>query len=261
MSSLIPNEKCTATASTPDQDTNVAETSQDASAPESHDDTDVGTTATPALIEPTLPTHQPSSLRWWIAVGVGVLVSVPFAFLLSYGAFLMAFLGLFFFALFGIVIGAVMFRVAAPARPVNSASVLVGTTIVVLFCGMFSLIKEARDFPSDIGSKVVEDPRLDIGERTVDEYKAAVAAQVRGYVSQAYAPGGVLGYWKWVATDGTLTPEQLDLLRKRIVMPQKRYVWMARVTLSMALLGFGVSSQTFGLRRRKDEEKQPAPVV
>ena len=55
-----------------------------------------------------------STMRWWLAVLAGVAVTLPVAWLLSFAGTLPFFLGVFFFALFGLLIGAVIYRVAAP---------------------------------------------------------------------------------------------------------------------------------------------------
>src|SRR3990172_853649 len=75
-----------------------------------------------------------SHARWWCATAAGTVVSLPLAWLLSYAAMLPFYLGLFFFMLFGLVIGAVAFRVAAPGRPYHRFAVLAGTTLIVGVC-------------------------------------------------------------------------------------------------------------------------------
>ena len=85
-----------------------------------------------------------TTARWWAGVVAGAIASLPLAWLLSYAAFLMFFLGLFFFALFGLLIGAVVYRVAFGNQPYSRTTVLLGTTILVAVPWTFSIVKEAR---------------------------------------------------------------------------------------------------------------------
>ena len=84
-------------------------------------------------------------VRWWIAVVVGLIVILPFAWLLSHAALLPFFLGLFFFVLFGLLVGAVMHRVASRGRSYCSMSLVPGTTNVVMVGFCVSIAQEARD--------------------------------------------------------------------------------------------------------------------
>ncbi|MBN1489250.1 MAG: hypothetical protein JXA69_04975, partial [Phycisphaerae bacterium] len=55
--------------------------------------------------------------RWAASVIAGLALGLPFAWLLAVLAFLPFYLGLFFFTLIGLLIGAVQFRVGKPAVP------------------------------------------------------------------------------------------------------------------------------------------------
>ena len=85
---------------------------------------------TEALLKKT-----PGQLRWWLALLVAAVVSLPLAVVLSWAAMLPFMLGAFFFMLFGLLIGAVVFRIARPGRPYSMLTVLTGTTLLVLVCG------------------------------------------------------------------------------------------------------------------------------
>ncbi len=207
-----------------------------------------------------------STVRWWLAVGAGVIVSLPIAWLLSHAALLPFFLGVFFFALFGLVIGAVMHRVASPARPYPSTTLVVGTTIVVAFGLVASLASESRDFP---GKMAVEagDKTRDIGNRTINEYRTAVAGDIRRYLREQYPPGGTLGYVRWALASGTLKKGQIAHVNRTLRRPQYKGWWAVRVILSTGLLAFGVGSQTLPLKlvrermvRAMDEVKDAKPT-
>ncbi len=189
--------------------------------------------------------------RWWRAVGLGLVVSMPTAWLLSYAATLPFFLGLFFFVLFGLMIGAVMHRAAAAGRPYGKASLVLGTTVVVIAGWAVSLAKESRDFPADMAA-IAPNLTRDIGGRSVDEFRAAVVADVRRFLRESYPPGGAIGYARWVILSGELKKGQIAGVNRTLRRPQHGLWWAVRVVLSIGLLGFGVGSQTLQLTRRSD---------
>jgi len=204
-----------------------------------------------------------STWRWWLAVAVGVVVSLPFAWLLSYAALLPFFIGLFFFALFGLVIGAAIHRIASPRRPYGRFALVVGTTLVVGVGWVTSVVKESRDFPSDMAVKAGNETRS-IGDRTIEAYRTAVADDIRRFLRERYPPGDTLGYVRWVLTSGELKKGEIADVNRTLQPLQRRFTWAARIVLSIALFAFGVGSQTFLLSkvtersvRARDNVEQP----
>ena len=193
----------------------------------------------------------PSHARWWCATAAGTIVSLPLAWLLSYAAMLPFYLGLFFFMLFGLVIGAVMFRVAAPGRPYHRFAVLAGTTLIVGVCWTLSLVKESRDFPADIAADTVRRTR-DIGRLSADDYRAAVAEEVRTFLCERHPPGGVLGYVRWMLLEGEVKKGAIPSFDQTLRRSPARIGWAVRVVLSIALLAFAIGSQTLPLSRPTD---------
>jgi hypothetical protein len=179
------------------------------------------------------------------------MVSLPLAWLLSYAALLPFYLGLFFFALFGLIIGAVMHRIASAGRPYRRVTLIVGTAIVVAFTWVCSIAKEARDFPNDMACSAAGVTRY-IGDRPIGEWRAEVADKVRRFLREHYPPGGALGYVRWVLVSGELKRGQIEGVDRTLRRSQRGYSWAIRAVLSLALLGFGVSSQTLPMRRATD---------
>jgi len=161
------------------------------------------------------------------------------------------YLGLFFFMLFGLVIGAVTFRIAAPGRPYGRFAVLAGTTLIVSVCWTLSLVKESRDFPADVAADAVRRSR-DIGRRSADDYRAAVAEEVRVFLRERHPPGGVLGYARWMLLEGEMKKGSLPSFDQTLPRSPARIGWAIRVVLSITLLGFAVGSQTLSLSRQSD---------
>lgn len=194
-------------------------------------------------------TQTGSTSRWWCSVLFGLVFSLPFAWLLSYAAALPFFIGMFFFALFGLVIGAAIFRIAIVSAPYPSRSLVIGTTLVVLVAWTITIVKECRDFPVEIAIKVGMQTR-DIGTRSLGEFQIMVADQVRQFLRDQYSPGGIIGYIHWVLTDGHLQVGDIESLRRTISAPQSKFWWAIRAALSIGLLAFGIGSQTLSLKKK-----------
>jgi len=190
-----------------------------------------------------------STARWWWSVLFGVVFSLPFAWLLSYAAALPFFIGMFFFALFGLVIGAAIFRIANVSAPYSSRSLVIGTTFIVLVAWSITIIKESRDFPVEIAINIGNQTR-DIGTQSLGEFHIVVADQVRQFLRDQYSPGGTIGYIHWVLTDGHLQVGDFETLRRTISAPQSKFWWAVRAALSVGLLAFGIGSQTLLLKTK-----------
>lgn len=185
-----------------------------------------------------------------MGVGVGLVVSLPLCWLLSYAGALMFYLGLFFFALFGLIIGAATFRVASVARPYHRKQVIIGTTMLVLVPWSLSMLKEGRDFPNDVAARTVQERSLDLKENSVAAHREIVKSDVRVYLQEQYPPGGISGYMHWVVVDGKISKTDVTSLAKNWRHGQSGFVWVVRVILSLALLTFGVATQTLPMRAK-----------
>jgi len=177
---------------------------------------------------------------------VALVVSLPLAWLLSYAASLPFFLGVFFFALFGLVIGAVVYRIASPARPYGRWTVFLGTTALVAVCWGLSIAKESHDFAVELADEAVRRAR-DIAPRTAAQYRVEVADSIRAYLREHHPPGGILGYVHWTLTRAEIKKGDIPLVEHTLKRSQGRWSWAIRVVLSIGLLAFGVSSQVFPL--------------
>ncbi len=199
------------------------------------------------------PGHAPtgSTARWWLGVTVGTAVSLPFGWLLSHTASLPYYLGLFFFVLFGLVVGAIIHRVAAPRRPYTTGVILAGSTVVVLVGWAFSIAVEGHALPAGLAD-IAARSTLSLGDRTLAEYHDYIADQVRGFLRDDYPPGGTIGYVHWVLTSGEITKGRIESVRRTLRQPQRKVRWAVRVVLSVGLWAFGIASQTLLLRQARD---------
>lgn len=185
--------------------------------------------------------------RFWLGVLVALLVSLPFCWLLSFAALLPFYIGLFFFALFGLVFGAVVCRIAGPRAPYGSGTVLTGTTLLVFAAWGGSIAKESWDLPADLAEQALRRSR-EINGQTPAEFRAAVAAEVTARIAEEYPPGGPIGYVRWALAGGAFKKGELASANVSLKLNQTRYIFAGRLVLSIGLLAFGIASQTLGLR-------------
>ena len=190
-------------------------------------------------------------IRWIIAIAVGTLASWPLAWLLSHAALLPFFLGVFFFALFGLIIGAIMHRIAAPARPLSQAALLWGTTWIVVFMSGFSLMQEAHDMPGKLG-KVAAERTRDIGGRSFAEFAHEVEQHIRGVWRTRHGSTGLRAYVPWILSGGVLARGEVPGVQTELRAGHGGAWCLVRVALAVGLLAFGVSSQTLPLRLHYD---------
>jgi len=197
-------------------------------------------------------------MRWSAAVVAGAIVSLPLGYLLSYGAALMALLGLFFFALFGLLIGAVMYRFAAPARPIPPKHIKIGVAVVLLICWGLAMGKEVYDFPGDKARYALEKVAPLPDGITPEVFKADVERFVRRTLAEQYGGAGVLGYARWVLSSSRME-YAVETMTKPIVLKavQYRWWWAVRVVLSIVLLAFGIHAPVAPLATETDALPEP----
>ncbi|MEE9295245.1 MAG: hypothetical protein V3W34_09850 [Phycisphaerae bacterium] len=168
-------------------------------------------------------------------------------------------LGLFFFALFGLLIGAVMYRIGLPAQPVPSVPLRIGVGIVVLLCWGLSIAIEAHDFPTDQADALLRiiEPLPDGMTGTM--VKADIAEFARDTLRQNHGGDGVLGYSRWVVASSRME-YHVETMKNPVVLkpPQHRWWWATRVLLSVVLLTFGIYTQAAPLARRVEAAVGPA---
>ncbi|MFQ5491468.1 MAG: hypothetical protein ACE5GE_12170 [Phycisphaerae bacterium] len=204
-------------------------------------------TAEPSeLTDAATPTDL--TARWMAAVAAGCLAALPIGWLLAFAALLPFYLGLFFFVLFGLILGAVVFRIGQPDRPLTRRRIVVGTACVVAVGWGTSLTTEARVFPSQVAEQaVMHYAKLPQG-MNLKAFEEASTADVRRHLHENYAPGGLIGYVRWAVTSSRIDPP-VGQLRKPFLSSQPRHWWLMRALLSCILLAYGVHSQLIALTR------------
>jgi hypothetical protein len=191
-----------------------------------------------------------SSGPFWKGVGLGAVLALPLGWLLGHGALLPSYLGLFFFALFGLVLGATVYRVAQRGDRLPRRTVLAGTLLLVVFTWAVGMTREGLAFPEQMARAVVERAEAsDLAGRTGEEFHRDALADINQFLATEHPPGGVLGYVHWAATSSVLPASKVDGLRRNIKSTQSRYGFIIRIALSLGLLTFGIGALTFSLIR------------
>jgi hypothetical protein len=189
-----------------------------------------------------------NALIWSLAGGVAL--AIPIGYLLAYLAALPLFMGLFFFLLLGLLIGAVMFRLGKAAAPAPRQNLwYIGLAVAVL-CWLTGHVAEYRWLPADAAEAVL---RNSVTQSVSPERIKLFELEIHKIAAdriRTFSPGGLLGYWRWRATDGTLElprigndPPYTWSLR------EKGVIWVVRVALSLVLVSFTLLSQFLSLAK------------
>jgi hypothetical protein len=190
---------------------------------------------------------------------VGGVLAWPLGLLLSFLGSLPFMLGVFFFALFGLLVGAVMYRVGVSRRPLPRWMLRTASAIVVLTAWIVAISAEARGFPPDRAAFALEQVRALPAGVTRAQALAESERFLHDYLRGHHPPGGVLGYIQW------------ELFGQRIGIPvgggtrqvpinPEHWRWGLRVAVSVVLLAFGVHSQVAGLAKPDDSSPSPEAV-
>lgn len=208
---------------------------------------------------------MPEKRAWigWSFVA-GCCAAIPAGVMLAYVAAIPFYLGLFFFLLLGLLIGATMFRCGRRAMPVHRPTLLLIGSVVVLLTWGTTLVTEYATFPELVARRT----EAALVRRLTPAQRAEIAAKSREQVLSALLgrpyKGGVADwlagfprYLKWVARDGDMEcPTILDTATFTLTAGQSKVSWAFRIVLSMALLAFSILSQ-YLLLARQDKVKNP----
>lgn len=199
--------------------------------------------------------------RWLLATCTGLLIGVPVSGLLSLAGLLPMYLGPFFFLLFGLAVGAGIFRVAKPLRPVSVVAIACSAAVVITATFVGALSLECAQLGPHAARMVAKKTRQLPPGVTSAEFRASVSRRTRQHLAEDFPPGGLIGYVRWAATDGRFEFESPRARPQKVpyVFTQSNIGWTLRVVASFLLLVGGVLSQVLPLRR-SDAVPEEAPA-
>ncbi|GJQ27386.1 MAG: hypothetical protein HBSAPP02_24180 [Phycisphaerae bacterium] len=179
---------------------------------------------------------------WRKARIVSFLCLVPLGWLLVALIWLPLYMGLFFFLVAGLLVGAVSFRLARAARPMERRRILRGACVVALACTAINLVWEYDQFARAAGKPPrfaeARNAVVAAGEKASSIDKMANVA-FRAALTERYAPGGPIGYVRW-AVSGADLPVSVNGQTESIVMPHGGFRWPIRTLAALLLLAVGL---------------------
>lgn len=182
---------------------------------------------------------------------VGTIVAAALGWtLLSFALSLPFMLGVFFFMLFGLFVGAAMYRVAAHLMPVEKNAVVTATLIASLCGWSTAVIKEGIDYPNDFvkqAQKKVHIPNVDgAGEKV----KAELHSFIVDHLNTSYPPGGIIGYLRMAASGGAVRIDDLPTRQPRPIVIAPRaapLMWWIRNILCVFSFYIAIRAVTIDL--------------
>lgn len=186
---------------------------------------------------------------WPAATLVASAFGVPTGLLLSHLGLLPFYLGLFFFVLFGMVLGAVQYRLGRATAPLGRTAVVSGAAVVVVIVWGVAIFFESRHLRTDAARFVVGERRR-LTQEQARELQRATAARVDEFLATGYPPGGTVGYVRWAVRSGRMPIGETDGHNPLVYkLRQGPLGWSLRAVVSAVLLFFGVYSQVAPLSR------------
>ncbi len=197
------------------------------------------------------PQHPSQARQWILATLAGLAVAVPVSVILSFAGLLPMYLGPFFFLLFGLGVGAAIFRVARHARPAPKSLVIACPVIVILVTFLATMTLEYEQLGPHAARMAAKRTRALPPGLSLTDFQAAVIVTAERQIAEGFPPGGVFGYLRWAATNGrmVLESEQARPPFVTYVISQSNLGFTLRVLFSLILLAGGIFSQVLPLRK------------
>ena len=215
---------------------------------------------------------------FWALV-LGCVLAVPVGWVLATLILLPALLGLFFYMLFGLLVGAFVYRVASPVMPIPRPTAFalgIAVTLVIWcvslvgeYCNVrgYSLYRYGEDgfawYPVD--GDAMRTVRGSLSGSFLPERVAELRDKTReGFLKELrekYPPGGFIGFLRWSAVG----KKPIDIPRvfgpstQECKPKQRGGFWLFRLAISLVLLGGAVVSQTLGLAASPQPPPEPDP--
>jgi len=174
--------------------------------------------------------------------------AVPEIFRLSWLAYLLFYLGLFFYLLYGLLIGAFMFRAGRRARPAPKSLLLVIGLVVVLATWAGGLYQEYRALPGSFADQTWEEIDGQITPEQMEDLRRGVAQAVHAHWQTHHPPGGFPGFLSWMVQGERIEcPFVVKKGTHKLGSPQQGAGFLFRAVVSLGLLAFSILSQFMGL--------------
>lgn len=175
---------------------------------------------------------------------------IPLCWLLARLIWLPMYMGLFFFLVAGLLVGAISFRLARPARPLARSRIIVGSAMVALLGAAAFCEFEYLNFVDTVG----EAPRFAdaknaalLAGRTARSVEQSASDSFLIALRERYPPGKLIGYVRW-AMSGLDLDLAVDSAQESIGLPHQGFRWVARTVCAWLLLAIGLNLSFDALR-------------
>jgi hypothetical protein len=152
------------------------------------------------------------------------------------------FFGLFFFLVAGLLVGAISFRKARAARPIEKGRLVRGVLVVALGSTLITVVWEFRHFAATVGlpPKFAEARNAAVAAgRSSGDVQARAAEAFETHLKKSFPPGGAIGYLLWSTRSGEVKLS-VDSATEVIRTPHAGWVWPVRTTTAAVLLAAGL---------------------
>lgn len=191
------------------------------------------------MARPSVPSRRAA---WWFALAVTFALLAVLAWLLARLVWLPMYFGLFFFLVAGLLVSAIAFRIARPARPLSTGAILRGAVIVSLLTIAVTLIWEYQHFAATVGDPPhfpdARNAAVRAG-RSAKEVRAQAGREFKSALGSQYPPGGVIGYALWTVRSGEMKLT-VDGVTDTIHSSHRGLAWPLRTLAAVALLTAGL---------------------
>ncbi|MCZ6816583.1 MAG: hypothetical protein O7F76_07750 [Planctomycetota bacterium] len=187
---------------------------------------------------------------WYWGLLTAVVLLSALGWLLARLVWLPFYFGLFFFLIAGLLVGAVSFRVARPARPLRRNRILVGVIAVSVVACFATLVHEYRHVAATIGDPPTFPAARNAAARKnqpIHAIKAKATEQFRAALANDYPPGGPIGYARWAISSGQMLLS-VEGCEDEVSISQSGYAWPIRGLAMIVLMAAGLWCNMESLR-------------
>lgn len=200
---------------------------------------------------------QAALRRYVLGCGLVTVIGVALSRLLASAGllpFVFGIVGVFFFMLVGLILGAILFRCGGGARPVGRGLLLASVLVPTVAISAGTVVFEYRSVVVDHAEQALRVQNKNPRDRKFAAEKAQMRQMIENYWRTRFGAGGVAGYVAWTLRGGKfkIGPTDAD---ERVVVQHKQpgVLWLIRAVISFAALGWAIGGQVWPLGRRPAE--------
>jgi hypothetical protein len=204
---------------------------------------------------------QATSRRYVLGCVLVTVIGVALSKLLASAGllpFVFGIVGVFFFMLVGLILGAILFRCGAGARPMRRGVLLVSVLVPTLAISAGTVVFEYRSVVVDNAEQALRVQNKNPRDRKFAAEKRQMRRMIESYWRARFAVGGVAGYVAWTLRGSKfkIGPTDAD---ERVVVEHKQagVLWLIRAVISFVALGWAMGGQVWPLSKRPVEEDVP----